>query len=209
MRIELILLLITAGIVANIYYDGKLIKMALANKKYYKMGGVILGAIVFYVMIKKFPDRARNMLSKSNDYLKYMPIDGETAGYISPILDFTAKQNIYGDSAYSNFPILGTNGGGFRGEERILTSGGTPVQMMSDQFGPNGVKKTKRSVSETKKKYVASRQDWKCGECGRKLPAWFEVDHKVRLEYGGSNHIDNLVALCRDCHGKKTTIENL
>jgi 5-methylcytosine-specific restriction endonuclease McrA len=29
------------------------------------------------------------------------------------------------------------------------------------------------------------------------------------LEYGGSNHIDNLVALCRECHGKKTTIENL
>jgi 5-methylcytosine-specific restriction endonuclease McrA len=35
------------------------------------------------------------------------------------------------------------------------------------------------------------------------------VDHITRLEHGGTNHIDNLVALCRDCHGKKTAIENL
>jgi 5-methylcytosine-specific restriction endonuclease McrA len=56
---------------------------------------------------------------------------------------------------------------------------------------------------------VAARQGWKCGDCQLQLNAWFEVDHKIRLEHGGSNHIDNLVALCRDCHGKKTTIENL
>jgi 5-methylcytosine-specific restriction endonuclease McrA len=73
----------------------------------------------------------------------------------------------------------------------------------------SGKKATKRSVSETKKKFVASRQNWKCGDCNNQLTAWFEVDHKIRLEYGGSNHIDNLVALCRECHGKKTTIENL
>jgi 5-methylcytosine-specific restriction endonuclease McrA len=70
-------------------------------------------------------------------------------------------------------------------------------------------RRVKRSVSETKKKFVASRQGWKCGDCQQQLNAWFEVDHKVRLEYGGSNHIDNLVALCRDCHGEKTSMENL
>ena len=67
----------------------------------------------------------------------------------------------------------------------------------------------KRSVSETKKKYVAAQQGWKCGRCQRQLPAWFEVDHTVRLEHGGTNHVDNLVALCRDCHGEKTALENL
>ena len=75
------------------------------------------------------------------------------------------------------------------------------------ESAPTG--KTKRSVSETKKKFVAARQGWKCGDCQDQLNAWFEVDHKIRLEHGGSNHVDNLVALCRDCHGKKTTIENL
>ena len=61
--------------------------------------------------------------------------------------------------------------------------------------------KTKRCVSETKKKFVASSQDWKCGNCRAKLTAWFEVDHKRRLDRGGSNEVSNLVALCRNCHG--------
>lgn len=73
----------------------------------------------------------------------------------------------------------------------------------------SGKNTTKRSVSETKKKHVASTQEWKCGTCGRMLPAWFEVDHKIRLDQGGTNEIDNLIALCRDCHGKKTALENM
>jgi len=62
---------------------------------------------------------------------------------------------------------------------------------------------------KTKKKYVASQQGWCCGNCNKTLPAWFEVDHTVRLDNGGTNNIDNLVALCRDCHGQKTSLENL
>ena len=73
----------------------------------------------------------------------------------------------------------------------------------------SGSKSTKRSVSETKKKFVAANQNWLCGKCQQQLPAWFEIDHKIRLEYGGSNHVDNLVALCRNCHGEKTALENL
>jgi 5-methylcytosine-specific restriction endonuclease McrA len=68
---------------------------------------------------------------------------------------------------------------------------------------------TKRSVSETKKKYVASQQDWKCGNCKSQLDHTFEIDHRLRLEYGGGNDVQNLVALCRNCHGKKTASENM
>ena len=68
---------------------------------------------------------------------------------------------------------------------------------------------SKRCVSETKKKYVAAQQGWVCGSCKKQLPAWFEIDHTIRLDNGGTNHIDNLVALCRDCHGEKTACENL
>lgn len=71
--------------------------------------------------------------------------------------------------------------------------------------GSNG---TKRSVSETKKKYVASQQNWTCNKCNQKLNHTFEVDHKVRLEYGGTNEVSNLEALCRECHGQKTSFEN-
>jgi hypothetical protein len=84
----------------------------------------------------------------------------------------------------------------------------TPISILK-RMNSSGKGATKRSVSETKKKYVASSQDWKCGGCGKKLNAWFEVDHKVRLVYGGGNEVDNLVALCRECHGEKTAMENM
>jgi hypothetical protein len=81
--------------------------------------------------------------------------------------------------------------------------------MQSGHNNHGNGKATKRSVSETKKKFVASQQNWKCGDCKNQLNAWFEVDHKVRLEHGGGNDVSNLVALCRDCHGKKTAMENM
>lgn len=68
----------------------------------------------------------------------------------------------------------------------------------------SGLNTTKRSVSETKKKYVASQQNWKCKKCNNQLNATFEVDHIIELSSGGSNHVSNLEALCRECHGKKT-----
>ena len=202
MRIEIILFLITAFLVANVYTDGKYYKLLLSWKKYYQMAGIVLGAFVLYWLLKKNPKRAGDMIRTSNEYLKYLPIDHNTSSFISPILDFTAKQS-YGEvSDNPQNPVLNLghmlSPGPSYAEKRILQSGGNVEKQ-----------KTKRSVSETKKKFVASKQNWKCGDCGEQLSAWFEVDHKVRLEYGGSNHIDNLVALCRECHGKKTTIENL
>jgi 5-methylcytosine-specific restriction endonuclease McrA len=108
-------------------------------------------------------------------------------------LDFTSKHSFAG-GATPTHPILEMPNRQTQAENKMMHS---------------GKKATKRSVSETKKKFVASRQGWKCGDCSEQLNAWFEVDHKTRLEYGGSNHVDNLLALCRECHGKKTTIENL
>ena len=73
----------------------------------------------------------------------------------------------------------------------------------------SGILSTGRNVSGAKKKYVAAAQGWKCKDCQAQLDAWYEVDHKTRLADGGSNHISNLVALCRNCHGKKTMLENI
>ena len=67
----------------------------------------------------------------------------------------------------------------------------------------------KRSVSGLRKKVVAANQGWKCQNCGNMLNAWFEVDHIQSLENGGTNDESNLVALCRECHGQKTTLERM
>jgi 5-methylcytosine-specific restriction protein A len=79
----------------------------------------------------------------------------------------------------------------------------------AERIRTSGKNSTSRSVSETKKKYVASQQGWKCKKCQQSLTAWFEVDHEIRLEHGGSNEVDNLAALCRNCHGEKTAMENI
>lgn len=197
MRSELIIFGITAFLIGNIYTDGKYWKLLQSNQKYYKMGAIALAGIVLYVLVTKFPSRAADIIRSSDEYLKYMPVDKETMGIINPILDFTTKQNMFDDRGA--MPILSMN----KSAERVASSG------LNTNANANGPVKTKRSVSETKKKFVASRQNWKCGDCGEQLSAWFEVDHKIRLEYGGSNHVDNLVALCRECHGRKTTMENL
>jgi hypothetical protein len=188
MRFELVIMLIAGLIMANIYTEGKYLKMALTGKKYMQMAGVAVGALCIYWLFKKNPEQAHKMLVASNEYIKYLPVDRNTTNMISPILNFTAN----GPSAYGGGGGLET--GNFAMEERIRTS------------GRGG---TKRSVSETKKKFVASSQNWRCGGCGNQLNAWFEVDHKIRLEDGGSNHVDNLMAVCRECHGKKTAMENL
>jgi transposase-like protein len=185
MRIEIIIFIITSLLIANLYTDGKYVNTLFKYKKYYQMAGIGLGGLVVYYVIKKNPLSAGSMITTTNEYLKYMPIDKNTTSFVKPILDFTASQC----ETNSRIPIY---------EKKIMTSGEN-----------NTNHKVKRSVSETKKKFVASRQGWKCGDCQDQLNAWFEVDHKMRLEHGGSNHVDNLVALCRDCHGKKTTIENL
>lgn len=59
------------------------------------------------------------------------------------------------------------------------------------------------------KKYVAAQQGWKCNNCASQLSHTFEVDHKIDLRYGGTNHVSNLVALCRNCHGEKTLANKL
>lgn len=66
----------------------------------------------------------------------------------------------------------------------------------------------KRNVSSLTKKMVASNQEWKCGSCNETLDYTYEIDHHIPLFKGGSNEISNLIALCRNCHGKKTLLEN-
>ena len=94
---------------------------------------------------------------------------------------------------------------------------------MSQQINPNantgstninliknpGNTKHKRNVSESKKKFIASNQKWKCSHCQNLLDNTYEVDHITALYKGGSNELNNLEALCRNCHGKKTFMEKM
>jgi hypothetical protein len=191
MRLEIFIFGLTAFFVYNAYSDGKYTKMLLSFKKYYKMIFYVILGVGIYYLLKRNPSKGKEMLLYANNYVKYLPIDRNSMDMLSPIIDFTGTPET---SFMESLNSINPQRSGFCSEQKILTSGG------------NG---TKRSVSETKKKYVASRQEWTCGHCHNKLDHTFEIDHKVRLEYGGGNEVDNLIALCRNCHGKKTASENM
>jgi hypothetical protein len=204
MKVELLIFGLTAFFVVNTYYDGKYVQIVKSWKKYYQMTAIGFAGLSAYLFLKKYPTHSRSLLSHASGIVKYMPIDKDAGDMLTPLLNMS-KSNIFGGVGTAT-----TNDNTGSNINNSYAQGG--VQYLSPQqqrMLDSGKKGTKRCVSETKKKYVASQQGWKCGDCKEQLPAWFEVDHKIRLDSGGSNHIDNLVALCRDCHGRKTAMENL
>jgi hypothetical protein len=190
--------IIAAFLIYNAYHDGKYTKVILSYKKYYKMILIAFLAICFYIMVKRNPAQTKNLLYYTNNMIKMMPIDRSSMDMLSPIFDLSNTHKSFMEGFNSDLnpghnynPTLAAN------QQRNMLA------------NPNHLKPVKRSVSETKKKYVASMQDWKCGQCNKKLSYTFEIDHKMRLEHGGSNDVTNLVALCRECHGEKTAMENM
>ena len=182
MKLGLLIFGITGFLIVNTYYDGKYTDMLKLGHKYFKM--IMFGFIglSIYLFIKKQPSQSKTLLAHANDIIKYMPIDRDTANMISPLFDFTSMK------------------------EKMS---GAVVPPQTKRMLHSGLNPHSRSVSETKKKYVASQQNWKCAHCTQQLAASFQIDHIIRLADGGTNQIDNLEALCCNCHGKKTMIENM
>jgi len=106
--------------------------------------------------------------------------------YKNPTYFFSALDFVQGH-------LLHSDGATYRQLDRIL----------------EGKPKTHRQVSPLLKKQIAAKQEWRCGHCQSILDASYEVDHILALFRGGTNTADNLVALCRNCHGKKTVEERL
>jgi hypothetical protein len=179
MKLEILLILAICFILYDTYYGKGYLKYLYSLKKHAKTITILIGVLGVYLMLKKDPSNFKKVLLNANQLVTTLPM-----------------QN--GNTCGSMFGL----------PNPYDMDSSTPASSLK-KLMTSGKGATKRSVSETKKKYVAASQDWKCGGCGTKLNAWFEVDHKVRLEYGGGNEVNNLVALCRECHGEKTAMENM
>jgi len=186
MRIEYWIFLVTGFLIYDTYHEGKYSQYLLSGKKYYKMIMYAFIGISAWSFMKKHPNESRGLLAHATDIIKYVPIDSNAKDLLTPIFDFTNTR----DQINSMMP-QGSSGA----MNRMMSSGTNTTQ--------------KRVVSETKKKYVASQQDWKCKKCSEQLTYTFEIDHRIALENGGSNHVTNLDALCVGCHKEKTVAKNL
>ena len=58
------------------------------------------------------------------------------------------------------------------------------------------------------RQHVVNKQENACGMCKLVLTPYFEIDHIIGLQFGGTDDEANLMALCRDCHAKKSIKEN-
>tara|TARA_B100000927_G_scaffold225723_1_gene185418 strand:+ start:1444 stop:2013 length:570 start_codon:yes stop_codon:yes gene_type:complete len=184
MKINFIIFLITAFLVANTYYDGKFTDYILKGKKYYKMATFAFVGLSMYVFINKNPQQSHNLVKNATDFIRYMPIDSNTSDLLTPLFDFTNASDKINSFRQQNIQVNMTPQ-----QKRMMHSGGNS---------------SKRCVSETKKKYVASSQNWRCATCSKQLKHTFQVDHKLDLQFGGTNQVENLEALCNDCHAEKT-----
>jgi len=176
MRIELWIFFITIAILYDTYHNNIYSKKIYYYKKYFKIIGTAIAVLLFYLFMKKNPNNSRDILQNLNNCIKYLPLDKTTSSIL-------------------------TNG------TDILSQSNNPTPQNPLLNNPTITDKThivKRSVSETKKKYVAYSQNWKCNFCNKTLDHTYEIDHKVELRNGGSNETDNLVALCAGCHRLKT-----
>jgi len=63
-------------------------------------------------------------------------------------------------------------------------------------------KTERKKVTESIKKEVMFRQDYKCFNCGKKLPPSRHFHHKKPVSKGGKNTLSNIIILCPDCHGE-------
>lgn len=197
MRIELWIILVTGALIYNAYYENFLGKMIKSNMKYIKIAGIGLGGLLLYIFFKRNPNESQSLIKHASQLIKYMPIDKNSKELVAPFIDLTQTARVFPENINEISNEISNEM--TPQMKRMLHSGGvkTPGQQL------------KRSVSNTKKKYVASNQGWKCGHCQSQLDMAYEVDHIVELQHGGTNEVTNLVALCRNCHGKKTMMNRM
>jgi hypothetical protein len=178
--------LFTIGVIFFLYdayhdgvYSSKLITL---QQNYKPLMYLFVGFAVLYA-IQLTPTESKDLLYKTGMVMQHLPLS--TPIPIERIQPYIEKMHGYVDAP----------------------NGSSSTNYSLPFVSATSTKK--RAVSETKKKYIASNQNWKCGDCKRQLDHTFEVDHRIRLEHGGSNDVSNLVALCRNCHGLKTSSENM
>ena len=117
--------------------------------------------ISLYLFVKKNPNEGINLFKYAQKSVQFMPFDKNSKDLFNPILNL---------SDY----YLNSNNRQYNNNSQYI-----------EKIKHSGKNNIKRSVSETKKKYVAANQSWKCAHCNSQLSAWFEIDHKIVRKWRG------------------------
>jgi 5-methylcytosine-specific restriction endonuclease McrA len=76
------------------------------------------------------------------------------------------------------------------------------------QLQPHKSRDKRKKINKNMRQHVVNKQENACGMCKLTLTPYFEIDHIIGLQFGGTDDEANLMALCRECHAKKSITEN-
>ena len=76
------------------------------------------------------------------------------------------------------------------------------------QLQPHKSRDKRKKINKDMRQHVVNKQENACGMCKLTLTPYFEIDHIIGLQFGGTDDEANLMALCRECHAKKSITEN-
>ena len=62
------------------------------------------------------------------------------------------------------------------------------------------VQQGRRKIKSSIRKEIVDKQSNKCRKCNNPLNQYFQIDHIVAIQFGGTDEMDNLQALCSNCH---------
>ena len=159
MKLELVIVAITGFLVFNTYHDNKYSHWFKINKKMMKMATIGFVGMSLYLMVKRSPGEATQLMKHATNLVKYMPIDRTSASMIGPAIEMMSNRR-------ENMELM-------RGAGMDMTGAAARFGMLEPQTKRmlrSGGSANSRSVSESKKKFVASRQNWKCADCQQPLP---------------------------------------
>ena len=140
MKLELLILVATGFFILNIYHDGKYINLIKTWKKYYQMAFYAFLGLSLYLFVKKYPGESKSLLTHADKFVKYMPIDRDSADIISPF---------FGASSYLYKNTQQTDNSETPQYSRMINSGVGGSNNIAEVKRSSTT--TKRSVGETKK----------------------------------------------------------
>lgn len=73
---------------------------------------------------------------------------------------------------------------------------------------PKKSRDKRKKIKMELRKQIVDNQKNTCGKCKQVLSAYFQIDHIVGLQFGGTDDESNLMALCCECHVIKSIEEN-
>lgn len=67
----------------------------------------------------------------------------------------------------------------------------------------------RKKINNVVRQQIVEKQQNTCGECKQLLSLpYFQLDHIIGLQFGGTDEESNLMALCGECHNIKSICEN-